>query len=164
MKNFTKNLIFALLLLISGASLQAQSLSHSVIGSAGDFQTASNGQNLHWTIGEVAVSEYENDLSLWEGFHQMYYDLFLTPIWEVPLEIKLNVYPNPTAGWLRLDKETNEPLEVLVSNLLGQTMAKTTVTDLTTDFDLSPYPDGLYLLSVYQNHQLVSTFKINKQQ
>lgn len=163
MKNFTKNLILSLLLLISGFSVQSQSLSHSVIGSSGNLHTAFSGQNLHWTIGEVAVSAHDIELSLWEGFHQMYYDLFLTPLWEVPLKINLNVYPNPTAGWLRLDRETNEPLEVMVSNLLGQTLVKTTVTDLTSDFDLSPYPDGLYLLSVYQNHQLISTYKINKQ-
>ncbi len=124
MKIFTKSLMFTLVLVMTGVSIHAQSLSHSVIGSAGNLQSASNGQNLHWTVGEMAVSGYENELSLWEGFHQMYYDLFLTPLWEVPLQVNLNVYPNPTAGWLRLDKETSEPLEVMITNLFGQTINK----------------------------------------
>ena len=160
----TKKITLLFFLLASGLMLHAQSLSHSVIGSAGNLQTASSGSNLHWTVGEVAVARYENDQSLWQGFHQMYYDLFLTPLWEVPDRIELNVFPNPTAGWLRVDNLSGEFLDITVSNLLGQTLARYSSGDAKTDLDLSRYSDGLYLISVYHNAQLIRTYKINKQQ
>lgn len=164
MQNFTKKPGLLFLLVVLGSMLNAQSISHSVIGSAGSLHIAETGNNIHWTVGEVAVESYDNDISLWQGFHQMYYDYFFTPVWEIPTSLELKVFPNPTAGWLRLENDSGETLEIVFSNLLGQVLFSSSLSKYQTDFDLSNYPDGLYQLSVYQKTRLVKSFKINKQQ
>jgi hypothetical protein len=163
MSHFTKKLLLILFLLPPAFILQAQSLSQTVIGSAGNFQTANSGDNLHWTVGEVAVERYENDLILGQGFHQMYYDIFITHVWDLKPSIELNLYPNPTAGWLRLENASAIPVKVMVTNLLGQQLLSTSADTYETDFDLAPYPNGLYLFSVLHNGRMIKSFKINKQ-
>ena len=163
MSHFTKNLLLILFLLPPVFTLQAQSLSQTVIGSAGNHQMASSGENLHWTVGEVAVEAYENDLTLGQGFHQMYYDLFITPVWDLKPSIDLNLFPNPTAGWLILENPTATPVSVMVTNLLGQTLFSASIDTYEADFDLAPYPNGLYLFSVLYHGRMIKSFKINKQ-
>jgi hypothetical protein len=152
-----------LLLLLGTLSIQAQSLSQTVIGNSGSFQSNLTAGNLHWTVGEVAVETFENDLILSQGFHQMYYDLFVTPVWEVEEQFELSLFPNPTAGWLRLENKSGLPFEIVITNLLGQQILSTNVEQFQTDFDLAPYPNGLYLFSVLQKGRTVKSFKINKQ-
>ena len=41
-------------------SVQAQSLSQSVIGNAGDYYENPGVGSLHWTVGEIAVESYSN--------------------------------------------------------------------------------------------------------
>lgn len=166
MNYFTKHiyrLVPILFLVAISYSSQAQSLSQTVIGSAGSFTPAPSGAPLHWTVGEVAVQTFEGTNILSEGFHQMYYDLLFTPLWEVNNQIELKLFPNPTAGWLRLENESGASLNIVVSNLLGQHILSTTTDQFQHDFDLAVYPDGLYLFSVHKNGQLIKTFKINKQ-
>lgn len=163
MQNFTK-IPLLLFLFFIGSIIQAQSITHSVIGSAGSLHISETGNNIHWTVGEVAVESYDNGIALWQGFHQMYYDFFLTPVWETPVNFDLKVYPNPTAGWLRLDNKSGASLDVVFSNLLGQVLFRTSIADYQTDFELTNYPDGLYQLAVYQNTRLVKSFKITKQE
>jgi hypothetical protein len=163
MQNFTKKPGLLFFLVMLGFTLNAQSISHSVIGSAGSIHISDTGNNIHWTVGEVAVERYDSGISLWQGFHQMYYDHFITPVWEAPTSIELKVFPNPTSGWLRLENDSGQNLDIVFSNLLGQVLFRSTLSDYYTDFDLTNYPDGLYQLSVYQKARLVKTFKVNKQ-
>ena len=164
MQNFTKKSILFFFLVILGSMLSAQSISHSVIGTAGGLHIDDTGNNIHWTVGEVAVERYDNGIALWQGFHQMYYDVYLTPVWETPTAIELKIFPNPTSGWLRLENDSGQELDIVFSNLLGQILLRSPLSAYQTDFDLSNYPDGLYQLAVYQKARLVKSFKINKQQ
>ncbi len=166
MNYLTKHLFQSLVMVLFvslNLSIQAQSLSQTVIGNAGNLHSVTSEANLHWTVGELAVETFENGSILSEGFHQMYYDTYFTPVWEIEHQLELNLFPNPTSGWVRLENGTNVPLEIKVSNLLGQQIYNTSSDQFQTDFDLAGFPNGLYLFSISQNGQMVKSFKVNKQ-
>ena len=165
MINHTKQFHFLPLLILSlGAALsQAQSLSQTVIGNAGNYQSNAAIGSLHWTVGEVAVESFDhNTASLSQGFHQMYNTL-INPVWEIKTELELKLFPNPTIGWIRLENKNQVPLNVMITNLLGQKMHSASTNQTQTDFDLHSFPNGLYLFSVFHKGQIIKSFKVNKQ-
>ena len=151
------------LIFIFGTTLlQSQSLSQAVIGNAGNYQSTPAG-SLHWTVGEVAVESFENgNTILSQGFHQMY-NTVINPVWEIKNELELKLFPNPTIGWIRLENKNSVPLNIIVTNLLGQKMLSASINQAQTDFDLHTYPNGLYLFSVLYKGQIMKSFKVNKQ-
>ena len=152
-------------LLLSSFQASGQSISHFVIGNAGSYAEDATIGNIHWTVGEIAVEQYENGLVLSQGFHQTYNDLLSTAIWELPqVELDLNVYPNPTSSWIYLKSDQIEPLQVVVTNVMGQVVIPRTVFAMDAQLDFSKLPGGMYLLTVFMDGQLVKTYKIQKTQ
>ncbi len=161
-----RNLKTGLLLLFATiiTSLSAQDIPRTVIGSAGTYFTDVNAGNLHWTIGEVAVDFNVNSIVLAQGFHQGYYDLVVTSIWEAPeLNIDLTVYPNPTLGQLIVEGSWDQGDRVRISDLLGRPLIDIELTPDRMDFELSEYPAGTYLVSFQRNGHLLKTFQLIKQ-
>src|SRR5689334_18589577 len=73
----------------------AQSLSHSVIGTAGDTFHSSKGF-LDWSLGEVMTETYvRNGNMLTQGFHQTENKNTVTEIKNYDPEQSVVVYPNP---------------------------------------------------------------------
>ncbi|MEM7573183.1 MAG: T9SS type A sorting domain-containing protein [Bacteroidota bacterium] len=145
-------------------SLQAQDLTRTVVGSAGSYFSDINTGNLHWTVGEVAVDYSVNGVVLAQGFHQGYYDLVLTSIWEAPeLAIDLTVYPNPTVGQLIVEGSWDQGDRVRISDLLGRPIIETELAPERMDFELSSYPPGTYLISFERNGRLLKTMQLIKQ-
>lgn len=164
MTNFTKQFRFlSLLIFISGTTLlQAQSLSQAVIGNAGNYQSTP-ASSLHWTVGEVAVESFENgNTILSQGFHQMY-NTVINPVWEIKNKLEIKLFPNPTIGWIRLENKNSAPLNIIITNLLGQKILSASINQAQTDFDLQSFPNGLYLFSVFYKGQIMKSFKVNKQ-
>ena len=154
-------LLTCLLVAILSSQLQAQSLAQNVIGNAGNFAGTTSG-SIHWTIGEVVVENYENEVQLAQGFHQLYYDYIITSNEKVELEYKLALFPNPTSGELNLEIEKAGIFEIKIANALGQVFYQSFIHSNYAKFDLSQYPTGLYFLTVFQNGKLQKTFKIIK--
>ena len=84
----------------------AQSITPEVIASAGEHYDNGTTQ-LSWTLGEVVIDTYDNGSNiLTQGFHQT--QLTVTSIEEDLAEIRLNLYPNPTAEYLNIELGNNE--------------------------------------------------------
>lgn len=145
-------------------SSKGQGITLEVIGNAGDYYQDADGVNLHWTVGEIAIEHYDKDeLRLSEGFHQLYLESFVTALWELPeLSIHLEVFPNPTSGWLNIRTDNPERFSLKIFNVHGQQLTTAVLEQGQLTMDLSSLPDGLYLLSAFSENQLVKTFKINK--
>ena len=154
---------FLLIVLIGlAAETRAQSISHFVIGNAGSYAEDMNIGSLHWTVGEIATTQFENGDILSEGFHQTYPGLLFTSIWELSdLDIQFEVFPNPTSNWLNIRTDQQEQLHFMLTTILGQTLLQKEFA-LTTQLDLSPFPAGIYLLRITRDGQFVKTFKIQK--
>lgn len=153
-----------LFLFLAAVPLSSQSISQYVISNAGAYAEDSAFGNLHWSVGEIAVEQLENTSILSQGFHQTYFDLLSTAIWEYPeINLDLKIFPNPTSGWLNLETSYMEPLQLVITNVLGQTMTQQHNFSLNTQLDISHLPSGMYLLTILEKGRLIKSFKIQKQ-
>ena len=76
----------------------------------------------------------------------------------------IRIFPNPTKGNLEIDligypQRLNS--YILIFNVIGNLIIKTTIVSSTMVIDLSVYPDGIYIFQIVQN-DTVSAFKIIK--
>ena len=129
-------------------TLCGQTLDRSVIGNAGTRLSGSAG-SLQFTVGEVAVTRTDNQLSLARGFHRAKAELISTSLWSVPdVDLQLAAYPNPTSGALTLEGMWEANDRVVITNVLGRRLQDRFLTPRTASVDLSAYPAGTYLLTI----------------
>ena len=67
-----------------------------------------------------------------------------------------NIYPNPTNGIISIDLTQMLNCDIVVNNVLGQTVYSSTVTDLTNTIDLSSFERGLYTIELRDKALLYS--------
>jgi hypothetical protein len=144
-----------------GILLNAQSLSQTVLSTAGDhFQNGSAA--LSWTIGEPVVNGLENgSITLSQGFHQPY--LTVSSIYETENDNLVRVYPNPTNAALYIDFTASGEYSADLFDVLGRKLKTFNITGNHYELDLNDFPTANYLVRCYdsQNNAL-STFKIQK--
>ncbi|MEL6973625.1 MAG: T9SS type A sorting domain-containing protein [Bacteroidota bacterium] len=160
-----KSIIYSLLLLLCmgwiAVPLDAQTMPRTVVGSAGGYYQNVVIGSLHWTVGEVAVSRFVEEFELAEGFHQMYFDL-LVDTEEVPATWDVQVYPNPTANWITVDFPPSEQLAVRLYAISGQLLYEANDFYSGTKVDMTPFPEGVYLLQLVDQDQQAYTAKVLK--
>lgn len=167
LKSLQMKLILSLLL--AGGlffTCSAQSLLSEVIGSAGDYSESSSGSNLHWTVGEIAISNYEQENTiLSEGFHQTYLDDYINAVWESPENnFSISVLPNPAQNWIIIDSEHPDQLQFNIFNLNGQKLISAqTVANGKKEVNIQNLPAGMYLISISEDGRLLKNFKVIKQ-
>ncbi|BDS12903.1 T9SS type A sorting domain-containing protein [Aureispira anguillae] len=77
-------------------------------------------------------------------------------------ELGLTCYPNPTNGWLYIEKAFVEAIEVKILDNMGRTLLTTNTTQKKMGIDLSEYPVGVYFVTI-GNAQKYITQKVIKQ-
>ena len=143
-----------------------QSLEQFIIGSAGNFSSASTGTSLSWTLGEPMIStENSSSAILTQGFQQ---PLVVTPLstnLSQDQAIHLQAFPNPTLEKITLEKETNTTLNAELLDILGQSIGHYSLVENQTIISLETLPAATYLLCIRAlNGQIIQTFKIQKTQ
>lgn len=152
------------LCLVLGASLSlsGQNMSRSVVGNAGDYYENLLFGNLHWTVGEVAISRFQNSLELNEGFHQVYYDLVVKTSTPLPEDWQVNVYPNPTAHFLRIELDDPLPVHAQLFSPTGQMIIDVPELHTGEELDLSQFPAGVYWLRLQDEEGRMGHYQIQK--
>lgn len=168
-----KNLLLPLLGLGLAMMSTAQSLSPSVIASNGTVSQGNQIQ-LEWTLGELAIQSLQTtDGLLTEGFHQ---PNLLVEILDVPETdlfpvldetFNITVAPNPVQStlYIQMEAESDHDGVIRLSDYSGQRLKRleTEFSNQTLEWDLSPYPSGIYLLSFYSKEgRLLKQYKVSK--
>lgn len=153
MKN--KNLIFiSMFSLMSIFSIQAQTLTPTVISSAGGFYSSSNAM-LSFTVAEMTMVQtfsVTNNI-LTQGFQQPE-DFVVGIIEPVKNSGEFTTYPNPTSGLFTLSflGIANGSCDIKLYNLVGQIMLTKNISQNaglnSVDFDISNMSQGIYLLEL----------------
>ena len=157
-------LMLSLLFFTLTPLLTGQELSRNVVGSAGSYFSAVNVGNIHWTVGEIAVTRSENGIVLEQGFHHGLYELIATSTWSTPeIQLELSVFPNPTADRVTISGDWKLQDRLRVSDLLGRAISDTELPLERTELDLSLYPSGTYLLTVSRAGQPLKTLRVVRQ-
>lgn len=89
----------------------------------------------------------------------------LAPVEDQLGERKVTVYPNPTQGALAVEitgGDAKDAINLTVFSAQGVQLQSIKVETTTTPIDMSPYPDGWYILRI-QTGDKAKEFKIIKQ-
>ena len=80
---------------------------------------------------------------------------------EAPEELDFNLFPNPTDGILYVRSGVDSPSELRVIDAAGKVILRESLLNGVTEIDLSPYPDGFYIimLSSSMGYQTGKVFK-----
>lgn len=148
---------------ISSLGLSAQSISRQVVGSSGDYYTNAVFGDLHFTVGEVAVAQLQNEAEISEGFHRTYYQLLVyseephSDAWDV------QVFPNPTANLINIRLHTAQPnARYTLYNAMGQQIATGVLELYETQLDMTAFAAGAYWLTLFDKNNQQESFQIQK--
>ena len=68
---------------------------------------------------------------------------------------KLHVFPNPSKDFIKIKLENNLPSELVLMNVSGEIIFEKTFTN-SSNINLSNFNNGIYLLSVSNNSQIIT--------
>ena len=157
-----KKLTTIILNLLCVTTLSAQSV---IVPVGGDAQ--SNGGNVSYTVGQIAVQTAANNngsVSVAEGVQQPY-EILTVGVDDYP-QIALNavVYPTPTENIAQLKLNGFEipdgGLRAILYDVKGKQLQSVTITDDLTPFQIGQYATGTYYLEVRDEKRILKTFKI----
>ena len=156
-----------ILLLLFATGIRAQSIERAVIGTTGASLQSVNMQ-LSFTTGETVVTTLQSGSFIaTQGFQQP--DDVDTATGITPVEVKIDytLYPNPTAGMVKLiltATDFNCTFHLTdVEGRLIEARENIQITGTTTlQFNLEHLAAGTYLISLVRNQKIVHTFKVQK--
>lgn len=144
--------------------LPAQELTRSVVGSAGSYFSAVNVGNIHWTLGEIAVTRTQNGIVLERGFHHGNHELLSTAVWTAPeIDLQVAVFPNPTADRVTLTGDWNTGDRLQVRDLLGRQLTDRELPLERAEITLGNYATGTYLLTIVRNGRPLQSMRVIRQ-
>lgn len=151
MKNWLYIILLTTLISFSGYT---QSISSSMIGTASLQST-----ELTYTTGESRVGLLENSGTvLTDGFNQP--DLVISKLDSGLEQFKVSIFPNPTSDYIQIDTEEKN-LQFSLTDINGKTVAK--FNRQNNKMELRMLPSGTYILTISNNQNRTSKFKIVKQ-
>jgi len=111
----------------------------------------------NFTIGEVVTSSLSNSNStLTQGFHQPYFGI--VSIVEYT-DIGINVFPNPTQGFVQIVPQEDINARVLLFDSRGRVLINQAITGEST-IDLTSFRQGEYSIIIRNQDQVIKTVKI----
>lgn len=115
--------------------------------------------NIEYSIGEsINMVAANNNISIKIGVLQPFSTINITDLQDASYMENINVYPNPTSGFLKIDMQDFLNYELL--NTSGKNIIKFASKN---SIDLSDEPSGIYLLNVLTSDlKIKKTFKIIK--
>ncbi len=152
--------ILLFFLLISAQIVKAQ----SNIVSTGS-QASGSGGSAAYSVGQVAyTTQTGSNGTVLQGVQQPYEISVVTGIRNVAINLKAQVYPNPTADNLILsvDEKELKNLNYTLFDLQGKTIISGRLIHTNTTLNMSGLSNGTYLLKVFSKNKQIKTFKIVK--
>ena len=140
-------------------SSKAQSNTVSSGGNAGG-----SGGTVSYSVGQIDyISSNGSNGSIHLGVQQPYEIYATSGLEEYAQLINLMIGPNPTADHLNISvKEDIEGLTLELSDLNGKLLLENRELGQKTELNLSAFPVGSYMLTIYHYDRTVKTCKILK--
>lgn len=152
---------YSIITILISCSIFSQSISKSVIGTAGKNQNNGN-LKISWTSGEPVVGLMTaGNIQLGNGYYPAM-DLKALSIEDNNMELQIKVYPNPTSQMLYVSHPEINVFSIQISDLNGQLLYKGNI-NKSEGLNVSSYSQGMYLVTV-ENKEVnkKNTYKIIK--
>lgn len=137
---------------------------NNTISSGGEYTSAAG--NVSYSIGQIVYTTiFSVNNSITQGVQQPYEISTTIGISVININLEIAVYPNPTIDFLTLkvEKSNFENLSYEVYDLEGKVIDKSFIKENDTKIILNNLPNSIYFLKVFENKELIKTFKIIKQ-
>jgi hypothetical protein len=162
MNSFLKRLVFAFVLFNFTFKLSAQ---QGAAASGGDAKGA--GGSVSYSIGQTDyMANTGTSGSVNQGLQQPYEIQILTGIEQTGIRLSCAVYPNPTSDFIILNVQGTDinsgNYELFDSH--DKLIRSQKVVDEETRIPLTGLPDGIYLLRLTGDGQVLKSFRIIKNQ
>ena len=130
-----------------------------ILSSSGStFQN--NNYTMDFTIGEVVIESYNQDVVFTQGFHQSEITI-ISDIQEIDFITK--IYPNPTQSFFVIEFNSPKTVQAILSDQNGKVIFKQRVLNQTKkSFDISRLTVGNYFFSILDSDQNKSSYIITK--
>ena len=153
--------IIGLLILLLYSTGHAQTISKSVIGSAGK-NTSNSTVKLSWTTGEPIIGIMTaGGNQLGNGYYPAL-NLQALSVEDNVLDVQLRVYPNPTSQSLYVSHPDMSSFGITIFDLNGKQLYSGTI-NKEEPLDVSNYTQGMYLVTLENKEtQKKNTYKIIK--
>ncbi len=143
--------LFFLMSFASIASLlQGQTISPSLLGSAGAHASDASFGTLDWSVGETVVSTLDpapgSGPVLTQGFHQVFVSVVTATKDPESETFSPQVYPNPSREWVNVDSP--EPVKIRLFSMLGVELMPFGERSMFHTMTFSGIPSGTYLLEI----------------
>ena len=135
--------IICLGLIITGFTLQAQSLATQSIASTGWISTGEDTPHIHWNVGEVIIGKTAGQNKLNQGFYQQL-DLSTFTKNHNKKPGMFKAFPNPSSGQIQV--RANETLYLSVVSINGEVLDTKDVQGSPLLMDLRHLASGTYYL------------------
>jgi hypothetical protein len=148
MKKFTLSVV----MIGAWGIMHAQSLSPTVISSAGGFYENSAGK-LSFTVGETMVQTFHNNNFLTQGFQQPF-DYSVAVAEPSKEGVNFGVFPNPSSGYvyLVLNSKINAKVDIRLLDAVGKTVVRDHFTHSSGvnaySYNWSNLASGMYMVEV----------------
>jgi hypothetical protein len=153
--------LITLFLLVAGLSgLHAQ---ESVNATGGD--ASGSGGSASYSVGEIVYTTLPGTGgSVAEGVQQPFEISVVTGLEQININLTFSVYPNPTTGYLNLEVETDNwiDLSFQLFDIQGKLLDTEKITSIQTSIDMSFFVSGTYFVKVTHHDKEIKTYKIIK--
>ncbi|MCB0655848.1 MAG: T9SS type A sorting domain-containing protein [Saprospiraceae bacterium] len=143
--------------------LYGQRLAPEVVASSGDFKQNEAGLSLSWTLGELVTATLQQDaLILTQGFQQP--DLAGTSSrfnWKGQ-EISIRLFPNPTSNRIFLAPDGDQAFGYRLTSMDGRVFTELAPKPGIQEIDLTAQPNGLFLVQIWKDQELLGNIKFIK--
>ncbi|MEO6130782.1 MAG: T9SS type A sorting domain-containing protein [Saprospiraceae bacterium] len=156
----TGMLSFCLVLFHMTGWSQSTTFAKPQVLSSGGQHFATANTHLDYTLGEFMVQTLDGIFRLSQGFHQPGLEA-ITEVVNPFFDGKIDIYPNPTSGLLRINLHVDGKFEMNIYDLQGRQMMQE-VFSITTLLHLDQLYPGPYLLNITHHGYRVSASLINK--
>lgn len=157
-----KKIIIAIIALIFGQFLTAQTAITQSIDSGGESSTSN--MQVVYTIGEVATAEFNGtNLKVSEGFINDITVKGSLSLEENILKVTVKPYPNPTQDYIHIDYPNLVKANYLILDSTGKVMLSQQDNGNKHQLNISQFPAGIYFVKATSNTQNLGSFKIVKQ-
>lgn len=153
-----------LVLFISGTARSAIWAQDAILSSGGDA-TASRG-SVSYSVGQVAYTSQSSQSGVVNAGVQQPVKVIMVGSEEPVSDMTLRIYPNPTMDKLILEL-SGEDLErgqhsFSLYDLCGKPLLQRRILSMSEIVSLDAYANGMYLLKVSHNNDVIKTFKVIK--
>jgi Secretion system C-terminal sorting domain len=161
---YMKRHTLVLVLFLSGVALSGIWAQDAVLSAGGDGTSFSG--SVSYSVGQVAYTSQSSPGGVVSAGVQQPVKVIMVGSNELLPNVTLGIYPNPTKDKLILELSGEYPIRGQYSfslyDLCGKLLLQERITGSSVSVPLNDFTNGMYLLKVSLNNDVIKTFKVIK--